>query len=66
MTVVKRVPISSRYFSQDDRIEIGDRLAAGDAVTEVAARIGKSFRSVDREIARNRKANGAYQPLVRS
>ncbi|SFH86754.1 hypothetical protein SAMN05216274_11866, partial [Cryobacterium levicorallinum] len=29
MTVVERVPISSRYFSQDDRIEIGDGLAAG-------------------------------------
>ena len=62
MTVVERVPISSRYFSQDDRIEIGDGLAAGEAVKEIAARIGKSFQSVYREIARNRKADGSYQP----
>ncbi|WP_218026658.1 helix-turn-helix domain-containing protein, partial [Cryobacterium levicorallinum] len=62
MTVVERVPISSRYFSQDDRIEIGDGLAAGEAVKGIAVRIGKSFQSVYREIARNRKADGTYQP----
>ncbi|WP_199182358.1 helix-turn-helix domain-containing protein [Cryobacterium sp. Y11] len=62
MTVVERIPISSRYFSQDDRIEIGDGLAAGEAVKGIAVRIGKSFQSVYREIARNRKADGTYQP----
>jgi IS30 family transposase len=55
-------PISSRYLSQDDRVEIADGLAAGEAVKSIAARIGKSYQSVYREIARNRKPDGRYQP----
>jgi transposase, IS30 family len=55
-------PISSRYLSQDDRIEIADGLAAGEPVKSIAARIGKSYQSVYREIARNRRPDGRYQP----
>jgi IS30 family transposase len=55
-------PISSRYLSQDDRIEIADGLAARESVKEIAARIGKSYQSVYREIARNKKSDGTYQP----
>src|SRR4051795_6459826 len=55
-------PISGRYLSQDDRIEIADGLARGESVKAIAARIGKSFQSVYREIARNRKPDGRYQP----
>lgn len=55
-------PISKRYFSQDDRIEIADGLAADEPVKVIAARIGKSYQSVYREIARNRKDDGTYQP----
>jgi IS30 family transposase len=55
-------PISGRYFSQDDRIEIADGLGRGERVKAIAARIGKSFQSVYREIARNRKPDGRYQP----
>jgi IS30 family transposase len=55
-------PISSRYLSQDDRIEIADGLAAGEPVKAIAARIGKSYQTVYREIARNRKPDGRYQP----
>jgi IS30 family transposase len=55
-------PISPRYFSQDDRIEIADGIARGEPVKAIAARIGKSHQSVYREIARNRKADGRYQP----
>ena len=55
-------PISSRYLSQDDRIEIADGLARGEPVKDIAARIGKSFQTVYREIARNRKPDGRYQP----
>ncbi len=62
VTVLERVPISSRFFNQDDRIEIADGLAAGEAIKSIAARIGKSFRSVYREIARNRRPDGTYQP----
>jgi IS30 family transposase len=55
-------PISSRYLTQDDRIEIADGLAAGEPVKMIAERIGKTFQSVYREIARNRKPDGTYQP----
>ena len=55
-------PISPRYLSQDDRIEIADGLAQGEPVKLIAARIGKTFQSVYREIARNRKPDGSYQP----
>jgi transposase, IS30 family len=55
-------PISGRYLTQDDRIEIADGLAAGDAVKSIAVRIGKSHQTVYREIARNRKPDGRYQP----
>jgi transposase, IS30 family len=55
-------PISGRYLSQDDRIAIADGLARGEPVKAIAARIGKSYQSVYREIARNRKPDGRYQP----
>ena len=55
-------PISSRYLSQDDRIEIAEGLAIGEPVKSIAARIGKSFQSVYREIKRNSKPDGRYQP----
>lgn len=55
-------PISSRYLTQDDRIEIADGLIAGEAVKSIAARIGKSYQTVYREIARNTKPDGRYQP----
>lgn len=56
------IPISPRYLSQDDRIEIADGMARGEPVKQIAARIGKSHQSVYREIARNRKPDGRYQP----
>ena len=55
-------PISPRYLSQDDRIEIADGLAQGEPITQIAARIGKSYQTVYRELARNRKVDGRYQP----
>ena len=59
-------PISPRYLSQDDRIEIADGLADGEPVKLIAARIGKTFQTVYREIARNRKPDGRYQPWYRA
>jgi IS30 family transposase len=54
-------PISPRYLSQDDRIEIADGLAQGEPIKQIAARIGKSYQTVYRELARNRRVDG-YQP----
>jgi IS30 family transposase len=59
--VIER-PISRRYLNQDERIEIAEGLAAGRPVKVIAALIGKSYQSVYREIARNRKDDGTYQP----
>ncbi|MCD2158302.1 helix-turn-helix domain-containing protein [Rhodococcus cerastii] len=53
-------PISSRYLSHDERIEIADGLAREEPVKAIAERIGKSFQSVYREIARNRTPDGRY------
>lgn len=61
VNIIER-PISGRYLSQDDRIEIADGLAVGDSVKSIAARIGKSYQTVYREIARNSKSDGRYQP----
>ena len=56
--------ISSRYLSQDDRIAIADGFAQGEPVKLVAARIGKTYQSVYREIARNRKPRWPLPALV--
>jgi IS30 family transposase len=55
-------PISGRYLNQDDRIEIAEGLARKEPVKAIAARIGKTYQSVYREIARNRRPDGRYQP----
>jgi transposase, IS30 family len=55
-------PISSRFLCQDDRLAIADGLARNEPVKDIAARIGKSFQSVYRELGRNRKPDGSYQP----
>jgi|ERR1019366_1770686 transposase len=55
-------PVSPRFLSQDDRIEIADGLAGGEPVKAIAARIGKSYQTIYREIARNSKPGGRYQP----
>jgi IS30 family transposase len=55
-------PISGRYLTQDDRIEIADGLDAREDIKSIAVRIGKSYQSVYREIARNKKPDGRYHP----
>ena len=55
-------PISRRFICQDDRIEIADGLAQGEPVKSIAERIGKSYQSVYREIVRNCKEDGRYNP----
>ena len=55
-------PISRRYLTQDDRIEIADGLDRGERVKDISDRIGKTYQSIYREIARNRKPDGTYRP----
>ncbi|WP_185113664.1 helix-turn-helix domain-containing protein, partial [Rhodococcus aetherivorans] len=53
---------SSRFLTQDDRIAIADGILARQPVKQIAAAIGKSFQTVYREIKRNSKPDGRYQP----
>jgi IS30 family transposase len=55
-------PVSPRFLTQDDRIAIADGLHAGHDVKLIAADIGKSFQTVYREVKRNSKPDGRYQP----
>lgn len=55
-------PISARFLTQDDRITIADGLQARQPVKDIAACIGKSVSTVYREIERNSKPDGRYQP----
>ncbi len=55
-------PISRRFLTQDDRIVIADGLRAGLSKQAIADQIGKSFQTVYREVERNCKPDGTYQP----
>lgn len=55
-------PIAARFLDQDDRIAIADGLHAGRGRKEIAAAIGTSYQTVYREIKRNSKPDGTYQP----
>lgn len=56
-------PVSSRFLGQDDRIAIADGLAARLDKKIIAAQIGRSFQTVYREVRRNSKPDGTYQPF---
>jgi transposase, IS30 family len=55
-------PISPRFLTQDDRIAIADGLRAGVSKKQIADQIGKSFQTIYREVRRNSKPDGTYQP----
>jgi len=62
MAIPEPASISPRFLTQDNRIAIADGLAAKVPVREIAARIGKTFQTVYREIALGTKPDGRYQP----
>jgi IS30 family transposase len=62
MIIIEPGPISPRFLTQDDRIDIADGLRAGLTKKRIAEQIGKTFQTVYREIARNSKPDGTYQP----
>jgi IS30 family transposase len=55
-------PISPRFLTQNDRIAIADGLHADQDLRRIASMIGKSFQTVYREVKRNSKPDGQYQP----
>jgi IS30 family transposase len=55
--------ISPRYLSEDERILIGDLLAAGHSQRSVAAQLRRSPSTISREIRRNISSAGNYRPF---
>ncbi|MBT2478981.1 IS30 family transposase [Streptomyces sp. ISL-94] len=62
MIVPDHGPISPRFLTQDDRIAIADGLQTQQSAKEIAASVGTSFQTVYREIKRNSKPDGRYNP----
>ncbi len=57
------VAISPRYLSEEERILIGDLLAAGDTQRSVAAQLRRSPSTISREVRRNTSGAGNYRPF---
>jgi IS30 family transposase len=55
--------ISSRFLSQDERIEIADLRHAGLSIRQVAARLGRAPSTISRELCRNSITGRGYRPL---
>jgi IS30 family transposase len=53
--------ISSRFLSQDERIEIADLHQAGVSIRRIAARLGRAPSTISRELARNSIKGGDYR-----
>ncbi len=54
--------VSSRYLSQDERIEIADLRQSGLSIRMIAARIGRAPSTVSRELRRDCVLGGRYRP----
>lgn len=55
--------ISTRYLSQDERIEIADLRRSGLSLRAIAERLGRSPSTISRELRRNSVGSRGYQPL---
>jgi transposase, IS30 family len=54
--------VSSRFLSQEERIEIADLRHAGLSIRQIAGRLGRAPSTVSRELRRNATASG-YRPF---
>jgi IS30 family transposase len=55
--------ISSRFLSQDERIEIADLRHAGMSVRQVADQLGRAPSTISRELRRNTSGGRGYRPF---
>ena len=55
--------ISSRFLSQDERIEIADLHRSGQSIRQIAIRLGRAPSTISRELRRNAKPDGGYRPF---
>jgi transposase, IS30 family len=62
---VRRLEISPRFLSEDERIRLADLRRAGLGVRAIAGLLGRSPSTVSRELRRNcEQAGGQYRPFV--
>jgi IS30 family transposase len=61
--ITERGPNSARFLDQDERIAIADGLHAHVPVPLIAESLGRGFQTVYREIGRNSRPDGTYQPF---
>jgi transposase, IS30 family len=55
--------ISSRFLSQDERIEIADLRHAGPGIRQIARLLGRALSTISRELRRNATAGQDYRPF---
>jgi IS30 family transposase len=55
--------ISSRYLSQDERIEIADLRHAGVSIRAIARQMGRAPSTISRELRYNGRTDGGYRPF---
>lgn len=55
--------ISSRFLSQDERIEIADLRQAGLGIRQIAHQLGRAPSTISRELRRNVTAGQGYRPF---
>ena len=55
--------VSSRYLSQDERIEIADLGQSGLSLRAIATRLGRAPSTISRELRRNAASGRRYQPF---
>src|SRR5690606_5736942 len=56
-------PISPRFLSEDERIQIADLASKGHGPTAIAATLGRSPSTISRELRRNAHESGQYRPF---
>ena len=55
--------ISSRFLSQDERIEIADLRHAGLSIRQIATKLGRAPSTISRELLRNGGSSRGYRPF---
>src|SRR5262245_2439068 len=55
--------ISTRYLSQDERLEIANLRQAGLSIRQIAGQLGRAPSTISRELRRNVSGSGAYRPF---
>ena len=56
-------PISSRFLSEEERIQIADLASNGAGPTAIGAVLGRSPSTISRELRRNAHTSGQYRPF---